>query len=104
MGSCAAPSAKGDDKFITTDYLQQCLQQCLGAFAEFERALIRERQREGIALAKQRGAYRGRKKSLSSERIAELRQRVEAGEQKTKLAREFGISRETLYQYLRTDQ
>ncbi|HHI2907466.1 TPA: helix-turn-helix domain-containing protein, partial [Escherichia coli] len=33
-----------------------------------------------------------------------LRQRVEAGEQKTKLAREFGISRETLYQYLRTDQ
>ncbi len=58
----------------------------MGAFAEFERALIRERQREGIALAKQRGAYRGRKKSLSSERIAELRQRVEAGEQKTKLA------------------
>ena len=40
----------------------------MGAFAEFERALIRERQREGIALAKQRGAYRGRKKSLSSER------------------------------------
>ena len=32
----------------------------MGAFAEFERALIRERQREGIALAKQRGAYRGR--------------------------------------------
>lgn len=54
----------------------------MGAFAEFERALIRERQREGIALAKQRGAYRGRKKSLSSERIAELRQRVEAGEQR----------------------
>ncbi|MBS2140871.1 Hin recombinase [Escherichia coli] len=41
---------------------------------------------------------------MASERIAELRQRVEAGEQKTKLAREFGISRETLYQYLRTDQ
>ena len=37
----------------------------MGAFAEFERALIRERQREGIALAKQRGAYRGRKKALS---------------------------------------
>ena len=74
------------------------------SLAFFERALIRERQREGIALAKQRGAYRGRKKSLPSERIAELRQRVEAGEQKTKLAREFGISRETLYQYLRTDQ
>jgi len=75
----------------------------MGAFAEFERALIRERQREGIALAKQRGVYRGRKKALSPERVAELRQRTAAGEQKAKLAREFGISRETLYQYLRTD-
>lgn len=73
----------------------------MGAFAEFERALIRERQREGIALAKQRGAYRGRKKALSPERAAELLQRVKAGVQKAKLAREFGISRETLYQYLR---
>lgn len=75
----------------------------MGAFAEFERALIRERQREGIALAKQRGAYRGRKKALSSEQGAELRQRAAAGEQKATLAREFGISRETLYQYLRTE-
>lgn len=75
----------------------------MGAFAEFERALIRERQREGIALAKQRGVYRGRKKALSPEQVAELRQRAAAGEQKTKLARELGISRETLYQYLRTD-
>jgi len=33
------------------------------AFAEFERSLIRERQREGISLAKQRGVYRGRKKT-----------------------------------------
>lgn len=74
----------------------------MGAFAEFERALIRERQREGIALAKQRGAYRGRKKALSPERMAELCRRAAAGERKAKLAREFGISRETLYQYLRT--
>lgn len=72
----------------------------MGAFAEFERALIRERQREGIALAKQRGAYRGRKRSLSPEQIAELRRRLETGEPKAKVAREFGISRETLYQYL----
>jgi DNA invertase Pin-like site-specific DNA recombinase len=75
----------------------------MGAFAEFERALIRERQREGIALAKQRGAYRGRKKALSPERVAELRQRAGGGEPKAKIAREFGISRETLYQYLKTD-
>jgi len=75
----------------------------MGAFAEFERALIRERQREGIALARQRGAYRGRKKAMSPEQITELRQRISAGEQKSKLAREFGVSRETLYQYLKTD-
>ena len=75
----------------------------MGAFAEFERALIRERQREGIALAKKRGAYRGRKKALSPEQVADLRQRAAAGEQKAALAREFGISRETLYQYLRTN-
>lgn len=75
----------------------------MGAFAEFERALIHERQREGIALARQRGAYRGRKKALSPDQAAELRQRSAGGEQKAKLAREFGISRETLYQYLKTD-
>ena len=75
----------------------------MGAFAEFERALIRERQREGIALAKKRGVYRGRKKALSPEQVINLRQRATAGDQKAALAREFGISRETLYQYLRTN-
>lgn len=75
----------------------------LGAVAQFERDLIRERQREGIALAKQRGVYRGRAKSLSNERAKELRRRCSAGEKKALLAREFGISRETLYQYLRLE-
>lgn len=75
----------------------------MGAFAEFERALIRERQREGISLAKQRGAYRGRKKSLPPNKADELRRRAGAGEKKNKLAREFGISRETLYQYLKAE-
>jgi DNA invertase Pin-like site-specific DNA recombinase len=74
----------------------------MGAFAEFERALIRERQREGIVLAKRRGAYRGRKKSLSAEQVIELHRRAQDGEKKAPLAREFGISRETLYQYLRS--
>jgi len=73
----------------------------MGAFAEFERALIRERQREGIALAKQRGAYRGRKRSLSDTDIIALKSRVAAGEKKAQITRDFGISRETLYQYLR---
>ena len=73
----------------------------MGAFAEFERALIRERQREGIAVARQRGAYRGRKRSLSDEMVAELHRRVYDGERKAVIARDLGISRETLYHYLR---
>ena len=86
----------GDDTPMATLLLS-----VMGAFAEFERALIRERQLEGIALAKQRGVYKGRKKSLSEAAITELRQRLSTGITKAQLAREFGISRETLYQYLR---
>lgn len=73
----------------------------MGAFAEFERALLKERQREGIHLAKQRGAYRGRKRSLNAEQIAGMKQCLAAGGQKAQVARDMGISRETVYQYLR---
>lgn len=76
----------------------------LGAVAQFERDKIRERQMEGIVLAKKRGVYKGRKKSLSPEKIEELRQRAndkEKKEKKLRLAKEYGISRETLYQYLK---
>jgi DNA invertase Pin-like site-specific DNA recombinase len=73
----------------------------MGAFAEFERALIRERQMEGIAVAKRKGVYRGRKQALSPTQATELRRRVQTGEPKAALAREFGISRDTLYEYLR---
>jgi len=69
----------------------------LGAVAEFERSMIRERQREGIALAKKAGVYRGRKPSLTSLQIAEIRKRVATGEKKTGLAAEYRISRQTLY-------
>lgn len=73
----------------------------MGAFAEFERALIKERQREGIAIAKRKGLYRGRKKALSQDQQNDLRERVTQGEKKSVLAREFHISRETIYKYLR---
>jgi DNA invertase Pin-like site-specific DNA recombinase len=87
-------------KFTSQDNaVSKFLLSVMGAFAEFERALIRERQREGIALAKRAGVYKGRKPSLTPERVRELRSRVKAGEKKAALAREFGISRETLYQY-----
>src|SRR6266566_2337371 len=74
----------------------------MGAFAEFERALILERQREGIAAAKQRGVYNGRKPALTTEQAHQLRERAASGERKSALATEFGISRETVYSYLRT--
>lgn len=76
----------------------------MGAFAEFERALLRERQREGIVLARQRGVYRGRKKALAADQITEMINRVSAGESKTQVAREFGICRDTLYQYLHDER
>lgn len=74
----------------------------MGAFAEFERSLLKERQREGITLAKKRGVYRGRKRSLNTEQVSEMKRRIEAGEQKAKIARDMNISRETVYQYLRS--
>jgi DNA invertase Pin-like site-specific DNA recombinase len=72
----------------------------IGAVAQFERDLIRERQREGIALAKQRKVYLGRAPSLSTAQADDLRRRVRSGEGKALLAREFGISRTTVYEYL----
>jgi len=74
----------------------------MGSFAEFERALIRERQREGIVLAQKRGVYKGRKKSLNDDQIKELVMSVQSNPSpnKSKIAKEFGISRETLYKYV----
>lgn len=86
----------GDDNPMAT-----CLLSVMGAFAEFERQLIRERQREGIALAKARGVYKGRKPSLTDADVAEIKRLLGMGEKKVDVARAFGISRETLYTYLR---
>lgn len=86
----------GDDSPMSILMLQ-----LMGAVAQFERAILLERQREGIALAKARGAYKGRKPSLTPEQVVQLRRRALAGERKAALAREFKVSRETLYAYLR---
>ena len=84
--------------------MSQLLLSVMGAFAEFERALIKERQREGIALAKKRGVYKGRKQALDREQILQLKERIKAGEAKSTVAKEFGICRATLYQYLKQNQ
>lgn len=85
------------------DPMARLMLSVMGAFAEFERSLIRERQREGIEIAKAKGVYKGRKPSLSGERLEALRARLkEPGKvNMTQLAKDFGISRETLYQYKR---
>jgi DNA invertase Pin-like site-specific DNA recombinase len=71
----------------------------MGAFAEFERAMMRERQREGIGMAKTKGVYKGRVHKLKEEQIAELHRRIHNHEPKAHIAREMGISRTTLYEY-----
>ena len=80
--------------------MSKLLLSVMGAFAEFERSLIKERQREGIALAKAAGRYRGGQNKLTDAKAAELRKRAADGENKAALAREFNISRQTLYTYV----
>merc|ERR1711990_299700 len=71
--------------------MSELLLNLLGAVAQFERSLIRERQREGIEAAKKRGAYRGRKKALCAASISDLKARRAAGEGVAALARKFGV-------------
>ena len=71
----------------------------LGAVAQFERSLIRERQAQGIALAKKRGAYKGRKPT-SPAVIAKAQSMIIEGIPKSKIARKLGVSRKTLYKYI----
>lgn len=81
--------------------MQTLMFQMLGAFAQFERALIRERQREGITLAKKEGRQLGRAKTLSPEQEAEVKAKAaRPGVNKQSLAKEYGISRPTLYRIL----
>ncbi|WP_242486699.1 recombinase family protein [Pseudomonas sp. TH49] len=101
------------EKQVTLEFLQENLifrHDCLEVvepiitvmerLAEFERNATREKQAAGIATAKIRGSYRGRKKKLSDNQVVSLIHRARAGESKSKLARDFDISRQTLYRYL----
>ena len=74
----------------------------IGAFAEFERSMIRRRQAEGIALAKERGVYKGRPRSISDETLEKVNALVEQGVPLAKAAKMNGISRSTIYRYLNT--
>jgi DNA invertase Pin-like site-specific DNA recombinase len=84
------------------DIRDRLLLQLLGAVAEFERSMIRERQREGIDMAKERGVYKGRTRKISDPvKVAEIIAAATVpGAVKAQVAKAYGISRETLYQYI----
>ena len=69
----------------------------IGAFAEFERSIIRERQREGIARAKERGVYAGRKTSIDVDKVKSLHA---SGVGATEIARQLGIGRASVYRLI----
>ncbi len=75
----------------------------MGAFAEFERSIIRERQKEGILLAKKRGVYRGGIRCLNKSQIEEIKTRASQGESKASIAKSFHLSRQAIYIYLARD-
>lgn len=85
-----------------TTPIAQLMLGLLGAVAEFERAIIRERQADGIARAKARGAYRGRPKLLTDTQIAQAHHWATIGIPKADIARRLGIGRSTVYRYLKT--
>ena len=72
--------------------------QMMGAFAEFVRNIIRKRQAEGIAKAKERGVYKGRAKKTADGKIIELKSK---GYKVTEIAEELGINRITVYRALK---
>jgi DNA invertase Pin-like site-specific DNA recombinase len=74
----------------------------MGAVAQFERQIIRQRQLEGIQKAKQAGKYRGRQSTMSAAQAKAICDRAAAGENKSALAREFRLSRQTIYNIIST--
>ena len=92
------PPATGADAHKTA--YSTLMLQLLGAVGQFERALIKERQREGIAIAKAKKLYKGRKPALDDIGVAKLKQMAADGSSKVKIAETFGISRASVYTYL----
>jgi DNA invertase Pin-like site-specific DNA recombinase len=82
----------------TTSATGKAFLDMLGVFAEFETNLRKERQLEGIAAAKTRGVYRGRKTSI--DRLEVQRLRTEEGLGPTEIARRLGIGRASVYRMM----
>ena len=70
----------------------------LAGFSEFERNIILERQREGIAIAKAKGVYKGRRSKLTEKQLEDMKMDFNAGLAKTEIAEKYGITRAYVYQ------
>jgi len=87
-----------------TDPMQQLMLTMMSGFAEFERALILERQREGIAVAKAEGKYKGKQTRFNSEAIEDIKKRFnDPITNKAELARELKITRSYLYKLVKNN-
>lgn len=85
----------------TSSPIQKLMLSMLGSIAQFERDLLLERQREGIALAKQRGVYKGRKSKFSESDIRKIKEEFKRTDNKTDLARRLKITRAYLYRLVK---
>ena len=92
------PPATGADAHKTA--YSTLMLQLLGAVGQFERALIKERQREGIAIAKTKKLYKGRKPALDDAGVVKLKKMAAEGSAKVEIAKTLGISRASVYAYL----
>ncbi len=84
-----------------SDPMKTLMLQMMGAFSEFERSLINERRKEGMAAAKAAGKQIGAKRKLSDEDVIEIKSRLASGASKSSLANQYSISRQTLYTALK---
>ena len=81
--------------------MSKLLLSVMGAFAEFERNLILERQREGIALAKARGVYKGRRSQFTKNDKIEIKKLVDAGNKVVDIAKSYNVTRHTIYRVIK---
>ncbi len=84
-----------------SDPMKTLMLQMMGAFSEFERSLINERRKEGMAAAKAAGKQIGAKRKLSNDDVVDIKSRIARGESKSSLAVKYSISRQTLYSALK---
>ena len=80
--------------------MNKLMLQMMGAFAEFERNLIHERQAEGIASAKKKGIKFGKAPKLTPDQVSEVKQLVADRYSKIEIAKRFNVSRQTIYNVL----